>query len=74
MSIERIALALAGALIVLSLALSYVFNPYWLTLSGFVVLAYLSLPSGASAHAAFRKRSSEAQPEPSAHRLAGAAR
>jgi len=36
MSIDRIVLAFAGTLIILSLALSLLFSPYWLILAGFV--------------------------------------
>jgi hypothetical protein len=38
MSIDRIVLAFAGAMILLSLALSYLFSPYWLLLAAFVGL------------------------------------
>ena len=38
MSIDRIVLAFAGFMIVLSLTLSYFFSPYWLILAGFVGL------------------------------------
>jgi hypothetical protein len=36
MSIDRIVLAFAGTMIMLSLALSYFASPYWLILAGFV--------------------------------------
>ena len=36
MSIERIVLAFAGSMIILSLALSYFVSPYWLALAAFV--------------------------------------
>lgn len=36
MSIDRIVLAFAGSMILLSLLLSYLFTPYWLILAGFV--------------------------------------
>jgi hypothetical protein len=36
MSIDRIVLAFAGSMIILSLALSYYVSPYWLVLAGFV--------------------------------------
>ena len=38
MSIDRMVFAFAGAMILLSLALSYLFNPYWLLLAAFVGL------------------------------------
>jgi EamA domain-containing membrane protein RarD len=38
MSIDRIVLAFAGAMTLLSLALGYFFNPYWLLLAAFVGL------------------------------------
>jgi hypothetical protein len=38
MTIERIVLAFAGALILLSLLLTYFISPYWLLLSAFVGL------------------------------------
>ena len=38
MSIDRIVLAFAGTMIMLSLALSYLLGPYWLLLAGFVGL------------------------------------
>jgi hypothetical protein len=41
MSIDRIVLALAGAMVLLSLALSYLISPYWLILAGFVGLNLL---------------------------------
>jgi Protein of unknown function (DUF2892) len=36
MSIDRIVLAFAGFMIILSLALSYFVDPYWLALAAFV--------------------------------------
>jgi len=36
MSIERIVLAFAGSMIILSLVLSYFVSPYWLALAAFV--------------------------------------
>jgi len=36
MSIDRIVLAFAGAMIILSLALGYFVSPYWLILAGLV--------------------------------------
>jgi len=36
MSIERIVLAFAGTMIILSLLLSYFVSPYWLALAAFV--------------------------------------
>ena len=36
MSIDRIVLAFAGSMIILSLALSYFISPYWLALAAFV--------------------------------------
>lgn len=36
MSIDRIVLAFAGSMIILSLALSYFVSPYWLALAAFV--------------------------------------
>ena len=36
MSIDRIVLAFAGTMIIVSLALSYLVSPYWLILAGFV--------------------------------------
>jgi hypothetical protein len=36
MSIDRIVLAFAGAMIILSLLLSYFVSPYWLALAAFV--------------------------------------
>ena len=36
MSIERIVLAFAGSMIILSLLLSYFVSPYWLALAAFV--------------------------------------
>ena len=36
MSIDRMVFAFAGAMILLSLALSYLFTPYWLLLAAFV--------------------------------------
>jgi hypothetical protein len=41
MSIDRMVLAFAGALTLLSLALSYLFTPYWLILAAFVGLNML---------------------------------
>jgi hypothetical protein len=41
MSIDRMVLAFAGAMILLSLALSYLFTPYWLILAAFVGLNML---------------------------------
>jgi Protein of unknown function (DUF2892) len=38
MSIDRIVFAFAGAMILLSLVLSYLFSPYWLLLAAFVGL------------------------------------
>ena len=38
MSIDRIVLAFAGSMIMLSLALAYLVSPYWLVLAGFVGL------------------------------------
>jgi Protein of unknown function (DUF2892) len=38
MSIDRIVLAFAGAMVLLSLALSLTVSPYWLILAGFVGL------------------------------------
>lgn len=38
MSIDRMVFAVAGAMILLSLALSYLFTPYWLLLAAFVGL------------------------------------
>lgn len=38
MSIDRIVLAFAGAMIMLSLVLSHFFSPYWLALAAFVGL------------------------------------
>lgn len=38
MSIDRIVLAFAGSLIIVSLLLSYFFSPYWLGLAAFVGL------------------------------------
>lgn len=38
MSIDRMVFAFAGAMILLSLALSYLFTPYWLLLAAFVGL------------------------------------
>jgi hypothetical protein len=38
MSIERIVLAFAGTLILVSLVLSYFVSPYWLALAAFVGL------------------------------------
>ena len=36
MSIDRIVLAFAGFMVILSLTLSYVVSPYWLALAAFV--------------------------------------
>ena len=36
MSIDRIVLAFAGTMVILSLALAYFVSPYWLILAGFV--------------------------------------
>ena len=36
MTIDRIVLAFAGAMVLLSLALAYAFGPLWLVLAGFV--------------------------------------
>ena len=41
MSIDRIVFAFAGMMILLSLALSYLFTPYWLLLAAFVGLNML---------------------------------
>jgi hypothetical protein len=41
MSIDRMVFAFAGAMILLSLALSHLFTPYWLLLTGFVGLNML---------------------------------
>lgn len=41
MSIDRIVLAFAGIMILLSLALGYYFSPYWLLLATFVGLNLL---------------------------------
>lgn len=38
MSIDRMVFAFAGAMTLLSLALSYLFTPYWLLLAAFVGL------------------------------------
>jgi hypothetical protein len=38
MSIDRMVFAIAAAMILLSLALSYLLSPYWLTLAAFVGL------------------------------------
>jgi hypothetical protein len=38
MSIDRIVLAFAGLMTLLSLALSYLFGPYWLLLAAFIGL------------------------------------
>lgn len=38
MSIDRMVLAFAGVMILLSLALSYLFSPWWLLLAAFVGL------------------------------------
>jgi hypothetical protein len=41
MSIDRLVLAFAGIMIILSLVLSYFVSPYWLILAGFVGLNLL---------------------------------
>lgn len=41
MSIDRIVLAFAGSMTILSLALSYFVSPYWLALAAFVGLNLL---------------------------------
>ena len=41
MSIDRIVLAFAGGMVLLSLVLSYYFNPWWLALAAFVGLNLL---------------------------------
>jgi hypothetical protein len=41
MSIDRIVFAFAGVMILLSLALSYLFTPWWLLLAAFVGLNML---------------------------------
>jgi hypothetical protein len=41
MSIDRIVLAFAGAMVTLSLMLGYLVSPYWLLLAGFVGLNLL---------------------------------
>ena len=41
MSIDRIVLAVAGSLILLSVSLGYSINPYWLLLTAFVGLNLL---------------------------------
>lgn len=41
MSIDRIVLAFAGTVILLSLGLAYYFSPYWLWLTAFVGLNLL---------------------------------
>jgi hypothetical protein len=38
MSIDRIVMAFAGAMILASLALSFMFSPWWLLVAGFVGL------------------------------------
>jgi hypothetical protein len=38
MTIDRIVLAFAGAMVLLSLLLSYLIHPWWLALAGFVGL------------------------------------
>lgn len=38
MSIDRIVMAFAGVMILASLALSFILNPWWLLLAGFVGL------------------------------------
>ena len=41
MSIDRIVLAFAGSMVLLSLALAYLFSPWWLLLATFVGLNLL---------------------------------
>lgn len=41
MSIDRIVLAFAGSMILVSLVLAYYFSPYWLLLAAFVGLNLL---------------------------------
>jgi fatty acid desaturase len=41
MSIDRIVLAFAGSMVLLSLVLTYFFSPYWLLLAAFVGLNLL---------------------------------
>lgn len=41
MSIDRIVLAFAGAMVILSLLLAYFVSPYWLALAAFVGLNQL---------------------------------
>jgi len=41
MSIDRIVLAFAGTMVLLSLVLAYFFSPYWLLLAAFVGLNLL---------------------------------
>jgi fatty acid desaturase len=41
MSIDRVVLAFAGAMVMLSLVLAYLVSPYWLALAGFVGLNLL---------------------------------
>ncbi len=41
MSIDRIVMAFAGTVVLLSLALSLAFSPFWLLLTGFVGLNLL---------------------------------
>ncbi len=41
MSIDRIVLAFAGTMVILSLLLSYLVSPYWLILAGLVGLNML---------------------------------
>lgn len=41
MSIDRIVLAFAGTMIIVSLALAWLVSPYWLLLAGFVGLNLL---------------------------------
>jgi Protein of unknown function (DUF2892) len=36
MSIDRIVMAFAGSMIILSLSLAYLFSPFWLALAAFV--------------------------------------
>jgi len=38
MSIDRIVMAFAGAMILVSLSLAFLFSPWWLLLAGFVGL------------------------------------
>jgi len=41
MTIDRIVLAFAGTMVLLSLSLTYLVSPWWLTLAGFVGLNLL---------------------------------